>query len=279
MDTFYLFQDRDCTHWEQRPCDKGLDILNRGCHMYGYALLPGGRVGERHPCVIMLHGLPGYTTNHDLAQALRRMGFVVLNPFYRGAWGSEGYFTLSGMAEDASAVAQWAGSSEASEVYGIDPRQIFLVGISMGGWAALNALGNSESICGAVVLAPGDIPYLMEQKPDMLQKAHIKYGCLKLSSPEALMADAKKFQTSLSLETISARLQNKHIYFLGGSQDTAIPPNAVLLPLWESLKNRKMTKHMHCELLDAGHSFAECRLRLIQLTGQWLAGQVRKTIF
>lgn len=49
-----------------------------------------------HPTVILLHGYPGNEKNLDLAQSLRREGWNVLFFHYRGAWGSEGEFSLTG---------------------------------------------------------------------------------------------------------------------------------------------------------------------------------------
>src|SRR5688572_5580693 len=55
------------------------------------------------PTVILLHGLPGNERNLDLAQALRRVGWNVLTFTYRGAWGSEGRFSLTNAIEDGEA--------------------------------------------------------------------------------------------------------------------------------------------------------------------------------
>lgn len=63
-----LFCDRVFSPGDELPTDKGLTISVEDQRMFGYALLPGGKPGEKHPCVILLHGLPGHTTNHDLGQ-------------------------------------------------------------------------------------------------------------------------------------------------------------------------------------------------------------------
>ena len=58
----------------------------------GLFLLASGT--QPHPTVILLHGFPGYEQNIDLAQSLRRDGWNVLAMHYRGAWGSQGTFSL-----------------------------------------------------------------------------------------------------------------------------------------------------------------------------------------
>ncbi len=64
--------------------------------------LPGGEAPA--PVVVLLHGLPGEERNQDLAQVLRRAGYAVLLPHYRGAWGSAGIFSFRHCLEDIDAM-------------------------------------------------------------------------------------------------------------------------------------------------------------------------------
>ena len=57
-----------------------------------------------HPTVILLHGYPGNEKNLDLAQSLRRAGYNVVFLHYRGAWGSQGDYSIGGQADDVAAV-------------------------------------------------------------------------------------------------------------------------------------------------------------------------------
>src|SRR4029079_14228842 len=54
-----------------------------------------------HPTMLLLHGLPRNARNVDVAQAVRRAGWNVLTFTYRGAWGSEGDFSIANAIEDA----------------------------------------------------------------------------------------------------------------------------------------------------------------------------------
>lgn len=274
MDLANLFADHRFMPEEQDPCDKGLDILSEGFHMYGHALLPGGAPGENHPCVIMLHGLPGYTTNQDLAQALRRLGFVVLNPFYRGAWGSQGCFSLCGMVQDVLAMVQWCQSQEASEQYGIDKNRVFLVGISMGGWAAINGLKHCPAVAGAVAIAPADIGWLVDAQPQIFTNAFQKYGCLKIASPKTLPEEAAACRNRLGLDAQIEKLKDRPLLLIGGKRDTVVPPDRAILPFWETLQKQQLTEDKAYILLDAGHSFANCRIELIRQVARWLLSQL-----
>jgi uncharacterized protein len=91
------------------------------------------------PTLLLLHGLPGNERNFDLAQAVRRAGWNVLTFTYRGAWGSEGSFSIQHAIEDAAAALAFLRTPEAFQRYGVDPRRIVLAGHSMGGMAALIA--------------------------------------------------------------------------------------------------------------------------------------------
>ena len=57
-----------------------------------------------HGAVVLLHGLPGYEVNGDLAQAIRRAGWNVLLFHYRGMWGAGGAFSFSSAIDTAEAV-------------------------------------------------------------------------------------------------------------------------------------------------------------------------------
>jgi uncharacterized protein len=102
-----------------------------------------------HPTMLLLHGLPGNERNLDLAQAVRRAGWNVLTFTYRGAWGSEGDFSISNSIEDAAIALAFLRSPEAVKMYAIDPAHLVLAGHSMGGFvAALTAARDAPSTAG-----------------------------------------------------------------------------------------------------------------------------------
>ena len=88
------------------------------------------------PTVLLLHGLPGNERNLDLAQSIRRAGWNVLTFTYRGAWGSEGTFSLQHAVDDSAAALSFLRSPDAVRTYGIDLHRIVIAGHSMGGYMA-----------------------------------------------------------------------------------------------------------------------------------------------
>ena len=89
-----------------------------------------------HPTVLLLHGFPGNEKNLDLAYVLRRAGWNVLFPHYRGSWGSGGNFSFSNAIEDTQAALNFLREPANVKKYHIDPTRIVLIGHSMGGLMA-----------------------------------------------------------------------------------------------------------------------------------------------
>src|SRR3954462_11893092 len=89
---------RDAAHPAR---NRQLLIDSHGSKMNALFFLAAG--AGPHPTMLLLHGLPGNERNLDLAQAVRRAGWNVLTFTYRGAWGSEGNFSISNAIDDAGA--------------------------------------------------------------------------------------------------------------------------------------------------------------------------------
>ena len=69
------------------------DIISHNTRLNAVFYLASGE--GPHPVVLLLHGFPGNEQNMDLAYAIRRAGWNVLVPHYRGSWGSAGNFSFS----------------------------------------------------------------------------------------------------------------------------------------------------------------------------------------
>ena len=116
------------------PSGPVLPGLGRWAEMNALFLLASGE-GPK-PTMILLHGLPGNERNLDLAQAVRRAGWNVLTFTYRGAWGSEGTFSIQHAIEDAQGALGFLRSPQAGLDSPIDTGRIVVAGHSMGGFMA-----------------------------------------------------------------------------------------------------------------------------------------------
>lgn len=154
-----------------------------------------GRVGiyyiaeteQPAPFALFLHGLPGSEKNHDIAQALRALGWHVLVIHFGGAWGSDGAYDLLQHPVDAAAALDFALTYPAK----IDPSRIAVVGYSMGSRAALRA-AHADLRFGAVVslggfsdfsevmldpsFYPSVVPFLRDATPERLSEQFARLG-------------------------------------------------------------------------------------------------------
>jgi pimeloyl-ACP methyl ester carboxylesterase len=111
-----------------------LTIPSTGSEMDAFFYLASG--AGPHGTVVLLHGLPGYEINGDLAQSIRRAGWNVLLFNYRGTWGSTGIFSQSSAIEDTAAVVRFLRDPASIATYRIDPRRLVIIGHSFGGFLA-----------------------------------------------------------------------------------------------------------------------------------------------
>jgi len=65
---------------------------------------------------------------------MRRAGWNVLVPHYRGSWGSAGTFSFTNAIEDTQAAVQFLRDPENAKKYRTDASKIVVIGHSMGGF-------------------------------------------------------------------------------------------------------------------------------------------------
>jgi pimeloyl-ACP methyl ester carboxylesterase len=135
-----------------------LHIPSGGVMINGLAYVPTG--AGAHPAVVLLHGLPGNEKNLDLAQAMRRAGWVVVSFNYRGSWGSPGVYSFKGNLQDAAAVLSYVRSPDVATKLQIDPARLVLMGHSMGGWVTAVTAGKDSGLVGVALISAADMSSL-----------------------------------------------------------------------------------------------------------------------
>jgi uncharacterized protein len=106
-----------------------------------------------HGTVLLLHGLPGYESNGDLAQSIRRAGWNVFLFHYRGTWGAEGKFSFTSAIEDTKEAATFLADPSNAARYRIDPQQLVVMGHSFGGFLAGYAGSHDSRFMGVAMIA------------------------------------------------------------------------------------------------------------------------------
>ena len=131
------------------------DIPSHGAKMYSVIYIAAGE--GPHPTVLMLHGFPGNEKNLDLAYSIRRAGWNVLVPFFRGAWGSGGTFSFTHTLEDAQTSIDFLRDAENAKKFHIDPARIVLLGHSMGGFVAAYATAHEPRVFAVALISAGNL--------------------------------------------------------------------------------------------------------------------------
>ena len=254
--------------WITAPTGNGIIIESGGSKIFGRYLSPAiYEENQQFPVVILCHGFPGQEQNIDLAQALRRAGFITIYFWYRGVWGSHGEYSFSHIIEDVAAVVDFVKEGKLN--LPIDMERIYLFGHSMGGFAVLNALASGVKVPKAVLMAPCDLGrrYLMEKDrlEDLLSTK--ENGYFTLSHPTVLEEDVAQNGGKWHFPALADKLPKETAYtFIAGLQDTVTPAETNIHPLLCKMRDAGFQADYFS--LDDGHSFHGSRLVLAELVTQ-----------
>lgn len=130
----------------------GIFVENVSFESEGYTLL--GRIYRpdepgKFPAVVICHGFPGDNKNTDLAEELAIKGYVVLIFFYRGAWGSQGVFSLKWLDPSTRDAVEYLANLPFT-----DAGRLGLIGYSMGAVPASARLKADPRLKTGVFIAP-----------------------------------------------------------------------------------------------------------------------------
>ena len=259
------------------PTTFELDFESSGSALNGHIYVANG--AGPHPTVILLHGFPGYEKNLDIAQAARRAGFNVLFFHYRGAWGSEGDFSLTHVIEDTLAASEFARSEAATTKYRIDPKKISLVGHSMGGFAALAAGARDKNIGCVAGLSPADYGIRGDLFTDEQAKAGFAAyvdgqhlfgkGPLKGISGEGLLSEIAGNQAAFSISKQAGEYVGRSVYLSAAKNDTVLPPSIYHKALVDAFSKQPQVNLTH-KLFASDHSYSWERIALTTSVVGWL---------
>ena len=227
-----------------------------------------------HPTVVLLHGFPGNEKNLDLAQAWRRTGINVLFFHYRGAWGSQGDFSIGNVLEDAASALVYV-RTHAAELR-VDPERIGVVGHSMGGFVALMTTADDPEIQCTVSIAGLNTSATISQlraDPGFLEPLaealEAGTGPLRGTSGRALAEEIQAGADVYDLLRRTGDLAGRELLLIGGYRDQTLPFGAHHEPLVKALQEHG-AEDMIQVVLDADHSFSAKRIELARTISHWL---------
>ena len=161
---------------------------------------------------------------------------------------------------------------ENAEKYRVDPERIYLMGHSMGGFTALNALAQGVPVRGAVIMAPCDMAMRYEDQPErfeaMMETA--ARGYFRLPHADYLREDIAAHYKEWRFDALADRIpQTMPLRFIGGTKDDMVPPETHIMPLYNLLQQRGMD--VTYDELNAGHIFTPCRIALTNIIFDYVA--------
>ena len=207
------------------------------------------------PTAILLHGIPGIEKNHDLAHALSAAGINAVVFHYRGCWGSDGDYDIEGVPADVRACLDFLSSGSCPEV---DAARLYLIGHSLGGWAALHT-GSDPRVSAVVAIAAVVDPSMVEVTEE--DASLFMSPWLRGVPPEGFVRQ----WSGATPATEAAAQVHKPLLVVHAVDDKMIPVDQAHLAFDAAPGPKDLDIHP-----DAGHTFIDARPWLIDLVVGWV---------
>jgi pimeloyl-ACP methyl ester carboxylesterase len=221
-----------------------------------------------HGTVLLLHGLPGYESNVDLAQSIRRAGWNVLLFHYRGTWGTAGTFTQSNAIEDTAEAVRFLRDPVNADKYRSNLKRLVIVGHSMGGFlAGFEAAHDSDITAVAIISAVnlGKVNADVEQRANRMNRWEMQLHPVRGASAAELFAEAERHAKDWDYVTWADALK-KHSVLLVEAEDQNRPDMEALAGALRQ-KNAVALKQV---AVKTDHSFSDHRIALQAIVIEWL---------
>ncbi|MGI5270473.1 alpha/beta hydrolase family protein [Nonomuraea sp. CA-218870] len=246
-----------------------------GASLLGVLHVPAGR--GPHPIVVLLHGFPGDERNFDLAQVLRRAGYASLVFHYRGSWGVGGTWSWGHVLEDAAAVVAGLRDRNLAIAHRLDPRQVVLIGHSLGGFAALMTAAADPSIAAVASAAAfdfGTVSALCRADPGRralyTEAFDGELGPLRGTSGKALVAEMEAAGEAWRLARLAPLLADRPVLLIGTSSDTVTPYDLHHEPVVAAYQAHPI-KSLEHHVFATDHALSDHRVTLARTILDFLA--------
>jgi len=221
-----------------------------------------------HPVVLLLHGFPGNEKNLDLAQAIRRDGWDVVYFDYRGSWGSPGDFSFTHSIEDTQAAIAYMRDPANAKKLRSNPKDIVLIGHSMGGFMARYVGAKDPAIQGVGLISAADMgvdianatkPGQEKEAIDRLAAGLAKNGMAPLAgcTPESLAKEIFANAAAWNTVNLAPKLANRPVFVITSDDGLAPSNDAFVAALRKAGATDLTTVH-----LTTDHSYSDQRIAL-----------------
>lgn len=224
-------------------------------------LLNGVGEGPR-PAIVLFSGFPSGPNIPRIATELQASGYTVLLPQYRGTGTSGGTMSLRHSRQDGVAAVSWLKGRT-----GVDTAKIGLLGVSYGGWVALQTAASDPSVRCVAALVPADMgvigarwatdpQYRDAWKADLDSfAADPKVARFGPAGVDGFMAEAIAGAADSRLAQRAGAFANRPVFVAGGRRDPAAPFSNHYAPLVEAL--RAAAAPFTALEFDGGHNPSE----------------------
>lgn len=247
------------------------DIPSHGARLYAVLYIAAGE--GLHPTVLLMHGFPGNEQNMDLAQSIRRAGWNVVVPHYRGSWGSGGSFSFSNCIEDTKAVLQFLRDPGNARKYQIDTNKIVLIGHSMGGFMAAYTGAHDPGVTAVGLISAWNIGASVSRTPDLAADPEFRADASRLAgtTPEALTAEADRNGPQWNFLDYAPALKGRPVLVLESDDGLAVDDKAMADTLRKAGNSRVSEQHFATD-----HAYSDHRIALQAAVIDWLANLAPK---
>jgi pimeloyl-ACP methyl ester carboxylesterase len=248
------------------PGITGITIASHGVDMDATLYLASGE--GQHGTILLLLGLPGYETNIDLAQSIRRAGWNVLIFHYRGTWGTAGTFSFSSAIEDTAATVHFLRDPANMAKYRMDPRRLVVVGHSMGGFLAGYEASHDPAVTAVAIISGvnlGRINANPDEQETRLKRWESNLHPVKGTTAPELFAEAKRHTKDWDYVQWADALGARPVLLVGADDQNKADMDALAL----ALRQMGAVALSHQDV-PTDHSFSDHRITLQAIVIEWL---------
>jgi pimeloyl-ACP methyl ester carboxylesterase len=221
-----------------------------------------------HGTVLLLHGLPGYEINGDLAQCIRRAGWNVLLFHYRGTWGAAGAFSQSSAIEDTAEAMRFLRDPVSVARYHIDPQRLVVIGHSFGAFLAGYEGGHDPAVSAVAMVSAvnlGRINADPRERETRLKRWETQLHPVRGATASALFAEAERHAKEWDYVGWADSLRGRPVLLVEADDQNRPDMEALAASL-----RRTKAPGLEEVAVPTDHSFSDHRIALQAIVIRWL---------